>query len=144
MSQLLCNLGWSLCELEFEHLRSCWISPDLIQLDISSEPYASPAVSDIWAHGSPRAPSSPHCGLRGKWTNSSPFLSPVKHTKEALVAGLWSFWNCRPENRKASESLLENGGSESVCAVISWPIKQTLVSHPHVMREADTQGFLSQ
>lgn len=118
---------------------------DLIYLDVNSEPYASPARSDTWAPFSPRASSSPLCGLRGKWTSSSPFPSPVTHTKEAVVLGLWSPWTHRPENRKASESLEENGGErESVRGVISWPIKQTPVSRPHVMREADTQGLVSQ
>lgn len=42
------------------------------------------------------------------------------------------------------ESGGERGEQESVPGVISWPIKQTLVSHPHVMREADTQGLVSQ
>lgn len=42
------------------------------------------------------------------------------------------------------ESGRERGERESVRGVISWPIKQTPVSRPHVMREADTQGLVSQ
>lgn len=42
------------------------------------------------------------------------------------------------------ESAREREERESVRGVISWPIKQTPVSHPQVMREAGTQGLVYQ